>query len=97
MSSGEFAAQRIPPVCGFNLLEKFAWDAGAPRGRRFSAWDFDFMAAQGFRFARLPMDYRCWTRDLDGPRRDVDQSVLDEIAEDAPAVNLVNALPRFFR
>jgi len=80
-SLGEFSSASLPPVCGFNLLEKFSWRQDQPRGRRFSEWDFDFMAEHGFRFARLPMDYRVWTRDLDGPRRDVDASVLDEVVE----------------
>lgn len=88
MTTGEFTPRRIPPVCGFNLLEKFAWKEGAERGRRFSEWDFDFLVAHGFRFARLPMDYRCWTTDLAGPPTDgagagrqIDPTVLDEIAE----------------
>jgi len=76
-----FTPQHIPPVCGFNLLEKFAWRPDAPRGQPFRPWDFDFMAEHGFRFARLPMDYRCWTRDLDGPRRQIDPAVLAEIVE----------------
>jgi len=75
----EFTAQHLPAVCGFNLLEKFGWTKRAPRGRRFRRWDFDFMAKHGFRFVRLPMDYRVWTRDLDGPRRQIDHTVLEEI------------------
>ena len=81
MSDAEFSPGAIPPVCGFNLLEKFAWREDGPGGERFSEWDFDFMAEHGFRFARLPMDYRCWTRDLDGARLEIDASVLDEVAE----------------
>jgi len=81
MSDEHFTAAHIPPVCGFNLLEKFTWNEEHPRGRRFREWDFDFLAGHGFRFARLPMDYRCWTRDLDGPRTDIDESVLAEVAE----------------
>jgi len=81
VSAEAFTPQRIPPVCGFNLLEKFAWRQDRPRGGRFQEWDFDFMAEHGFRFARLPMDYRCWTADLAGPRRDIVQAVLDEVAE----------------
>lgn len=77
----EFSPQRLPRVCGFNLLEKFAWTEEHPRGRPFSEWDFDFMAEHGFRFARLPMDYRCWTRIIAGRRRDVDESVLAEIGQ----------------
>lgn len=77
----DFSPQRLPRVCGFNLLEKFAWSDEQPRGRRFEEWDFDFMAAHGFRFARLPMDYRVWTKLLAGLRRDVDESVLEEIRQ----------------
>ena len=61
MSDADFSRGSIPAVCGFNLLEKFAWKEDHPTGRRFREWDFDFMAEHGFRFARLPMDYRCWT------------------------------------
>ncbi len=77
----EFSARRLPRLCGFNLLEKFSWKQDQPRGRRFEEWDFDFMAAHGFRFARLPMDYRCWTRDLDGPRRDLAESVFQDVRD----------------
>jgi len=76
-----FAPSRIPRVCGFNLLEKFSWREDAARGRTFREQDFDFMAEHGFAFVRLPMDYRVWTRDLDGPRREIDASVLGEIAD----------------
>lgn len=74
-----FSPSHIPPVCGFNLLEKFLWTPERPAGLPFSEWDFDFIAREGFKFVRLPMDYRTWTRDLDGPRRDIDQAVLAEI------------------
>jgi len=67
-------------MCGFNLLEKISWTPEQPRGRPFSEWDFDFMATHGFDFVRLPIDYRCWTTDLDGPRRQIDPAVLDEVA-----------------
>jgi len=80
-SDQRFTPKRIAPVCGFNLLEKFSWSQSHPRGQRFSPWDFDFMAEHGFRFARLPMDYRCWTRDLEGMRLDIDEAVLAEVAE----------------
>ena len=77
----EFSPGHLPRACGFNLLEKFSWSDEHPRGREFRQWDFDFMAEHGFRFARLPMDYRVWTRDLSGRRRDVDESVLAEIRQ----------------
>ena len=74
-----YTPSHIPPACGFNLLEKFTWEEAQPRGREFQESDFDFMAEHGFTFARLPMDYRCWTRDLEGPRCDIDESVLGEV------------------
>ena len=77
--SDTWTFRHIPPACGFNLLEKFAWSPEQPRGRAFLEADFDFMAGHGFRFARLPMDYRCWTRDLDGPRTAIDHAVLGEV------------------
>jgi endoglucanase len=75
-----FAPNHIPRVCGFNLLEKFSWRPEKPTSGPFNEWDFDFMARHGFAFARLPMDYRVWTRDLAGARRDIDAGVLAEIA-----------------
>lgn len=48
---------RLPRWRGFNLLEKFMM----PRNDRFLESDFAWMAELGFNFARLPMDYRCWT------------------------------------
>jgi len=42
---------------GFNLLEKFT----ASRSSAFVEDDFKWMAEFGFNFARLPMDYRCYT------------------------------------
>ena len=75
-----FSAKFLPKACGFNLLEKFQSSPEFPRGRKFQEWDFDFMAQHGFTFARLPMDYRVWTRDLDGPRRDIDETVLEDVA-----------------
>ena len=81
MGASGFAADRLPPLCGFNLMEKFVSTDDQPRGRRYDESDFDFMAENGFRFVRLPLDYRCWTQDMDGPRRRIDESVLAEIAE----------------
>ena len=76
----EISARHLPPMCGFNLLEKFCYTPEHPKGLPFCEWDFDFMAAHGFNFARLPLDYRCWTTDLQGVRRQIDGAVLDEIA-----------------
>jgi endoglucanase len=70
----------IPPMCGFNLLEKFSWASEYPKGRPFQEWDFDFMARHGFTFARLPMDYRCWTAEMGNSRRQIDMAALDDIA-----------------
>lgn len=81
MADTTFSAARIPPVCGFNLLEMFSYSAENPHGQPFQEWDFDFMARHGFRFARLPLDYRFWTRDLDGPRRQIDEAILDRLAQ----------------
>lgn len=74
-----FSSSHLPAVCGFNLLDKFCWTPQQPRGEPFSAWDFDFIAEQGFGFVRLPLDYRTWTRDLEGHRRDIDQDALAEV------------------
>jgi len=46
---------------GFNLLEKFTVARNAP----FVEEDFQWMAELGFNFARLPMDYRCYTEKED--------------------------------
>ncbi|MCC6234871.1 MAG: cellulase family glycosylhydrolase, partial [Verrucomicrobiales bacterium] len=47
----------LPPWRGFNLLNKFMvpWNSGP-----FREADFQFIAAQGFNFVRLPMDYRSY-------------------------------------
>jgi endoglucanase len=50
-------ARRLPRWRGFNLLEKFQVGQNAP----FAESDFRWMTDWGFDFARLPMDYRCWT------------------------------------
>src|SRR5262245_43601168 len=54
-------AARLPRWRGFNLLEKFTLDRNAP----FRQEDFRLIAAWGFDFARLPMDYRTWTDEHD--------------------------------
>jgi aryl-phospho-beta-D-glucosidase BglC (GH1 family) len=43
---------------GFNLLEKFTQGRNAP----FVEDDFKWIAELGFNFARLPVDYRCYTQ-----------------------------------
>jgi endoglucanase len=48
---------KLPRWRGFNLLEKFTLGNNAA----YREEDFDLMAGWGFDFARLPMDYRCWT------------------------------------
>lgn len=53
----EPSAAHLPRWRGFNLLEKFMM----PRNERFRESDFAWMETWGFSFARLPMDYRCWT------------------------------------
>ena len=51
-------AARLPRWRGFNLLEKFAVAENKP----FVEKDFEWLAAWGFDFVRLPMDYRCWAK-----------------------------------
>jgi endoglucanase len=48
---------KLPRWRGFNLLEKFTLADNKP----YAVSDFDWMHDWGFDFARLPMDYRCWT------------------------------------
>jgi hypothetical protein len=62
---------------GFNLLEKFTLRGNAP----YRESDFQWMAELGFNFARLPMDYRCytdpddWTRFKEPVLKEIDQAV----------------------
>jgi len=52
------------PRYGFNFQWMFQWQAGAeppPVDERA----LDFLAESGFDFARIPTDYRFWTRDFD--------------------------------
>lgn len=65
----------LPRWRGFNLLEKFMM----PRNERFLESDFAWMAELGFNFARLPMDYRCWTDPDDWTR--LREETLKEIDE----------------
>ena len=66
-------SRKLPRWRGFNLLEKF----NAGRNHPFVESDFEWMAAWGFDFVRLPMDYRCWT-DRSDPYK-LDEKVLKEI------------------
>ena len=67
------SAKHLPRWRGFNLLAKF----NAGRNRPFAERDFALMAEWGFNFARLPLDYRCWTPEPTERRHDPD--VLAEI------------------
>lgn len=67
------SAAYLPRWRGFNLLEKFTLNRNQPYVER----DFEWMAAWGFDFVRLPMDYRCWT-DLESPYS-YDESALAHI------------------
>ena len=72
----EASAQKLPRWHGFNLLEKFQSGHPGP----FVEQDFEWLAAWGFDFVRLPMDYRCWAKtpeaDFDEPTlRDIDQAI----------------------
>jgi len=69
-------ARRLPRWRGFNLLEKFTLGRGS---KPFVEADFASMREWGFDFARLPMDYRCWT-DKDDPYK-YDEACLKEIDE----------------
>ncbi len=68
-------AARLPRWRGFNLLEKFTLAGDRP----YREWDFEFMAAFGFDYVRLPLDYRIWTRPGGGfrekPLRQIDQAL----------------------
>ncbi len=66
-------ARKLPRWRGFNLLEKF----NVGNNRPFVEKDFEWMAAWGFDFVRLPMDYRCWT-DTENPYK-LNEKVLKEI------------------
>ncbi|MEW6238548.1 MAG: cellulase family glycosylhydrolase, partial [Candidatus Omnitrophota bacterium] len=72
-TSEQITASHIPPLKGFNLLEKFTLRGNKPYIER----DFEWMAQWGFNFVRLPMDYRCWTDSAD-PKK-LDEKVLKEI------------------
>lgn len=68
----------IPRWRGFNLTEL----AGGQRGRRFVERDFEWMAAWGFDFARLPMSYWAWAAKEDWFNIDEREfAVVDEAVE----------------
>jgi len=69
----EPVANKLPRWRGFNLTEKFTQGHNAP----FLESDFEWIAAWGFDFARLPMSYTCWS----SPERwrESDEKVLREI------------------
>lgn len=68
----------LPPWRGFNLLNKFMllWNNGP-----FREADFQFLAAHGFYFVRLPMDYRTyiaggdWEQFAEAALAEIDQAV----------------------
>jgi endoglucanase len=70
-------AARLPRWRGFNLLEMYI----AQHHRPFVEDDFAWMEEWGFDFARLPLDYRCWSdaedwRQLREPAlKQIDQAV----------------------
>jgi endoglucanase len=71
----QIGAVKLPRWRGFNLLEKFILEADAPYRER----DFDFIAAFGFDYVRLPLDYRIWTLSGGGwrekPLTEIDQAL----------------------
>jgi endoglucanase len=60
-ATAEPTPSRLPRWRGFNLQEKFQAD----RNGRFREEDFAAIARWGLDFARLPLDYRCWTDEAD--------------------------------
>lgn len=70
--------ERLPRWRGFNLLEKFSKDWS---NKPYLESDFRQIAALGFNFVRLPMNYRVWIEDGDWTRfnentlKELDQAV----------------------
>jgi len=66
---------KLPRWRGFNLLEKFTLAGDRP----YREHDFDFIAAYGFNYVRLPLDYRIWTTDSgafrEAPLKEIDQAL----------------------
>jgi len=71
----EPSAKKLPRWRGFNLLSKFQVASQA----RFDEQDFACIQDWGMNFARLPMDYRCWTEPDDWTK--LREPVLTEIDE----------------
>jgi len=67
------AAAPPPRWRGFNLLEMFRKEESKP----FREDDFKIIAGWGFNFARIPMDYRIWTKD--GDWRKIDEDALGNV------------------
>ena len=73
-------AAHLPRWRGFNLLGKYSLHQ--PAFGTFQEWDFRVIAAWGFNFVRIPLDYRLWILDGDWRRinleslRDLDQALL---------------------
>lgn len=65
--------QRLPRWRGFNLLEKFHRDWN---NKPYTEQDFEWLAAWGFDFVRLPMDFRCWSST---PEAEFSEQTLKEI------------------
>lgn len=77
----------MPRFRGFNLLQKFRYDNGGKAvvferaNMPFEEEDFALIRELGFDFARLPLDYLCWSDQDDWKRmdeptmKDLDQAV----------------------
>lgn len=69
------SAAKLPCWRGFNLLEKFTQAGDRP----YREQDFDFIAAHGFNYIRLPLDYRIWTTEngevREEPLKEIDQAL----------------------
>ena len=66
------------PHYGFNFLWLFSWRPGV-KPPPVDGKALDFLAEHGFNFARIPTDYRFWTRDHD--YLNPDESVFKTIDE----------------
>jgi endoglucanase len=71
----EPSPKKLPKWRGFNLLSKFQ----VANQSRFDEQDFAWIEEWGMNFARLPMDYRCWTETSDWTR--LKEPILKEIDE----------------
>jgi endoglucanase len=57
----QVTARHLPRWRGFNITDKCVADYAKP----FRETDLEWMAEWGFDFARVPMDYRCWSETSD--------------------------------